>query len=478
MPTDTTKLSWDPRTWIGYIFRKRKMAPPHLVGTPDQSTETTGPNVSGEFFDIVDVNDMERHELADIYADMYKDPLVGPCVDIIIDYTVSSPAGYGCFSIQSDDEEIQKLAVQAIQYSGYESQLSDIIRDLLIYGDAFVYIDAERQSVQRMTNPYEIVINWDTKGFVKRGGSRALEGNAGYERYDDSGNRIAAYAPWEVLHLALRPISNGLGTSIFHRLVNDWQIYRTLEHKQLLASSGAHNIVVHYVPVPWGSKPSAVREYIRNYRNSNSTLVRKYDPTTGNIITSQSNGRQGDLYIPLYYTRDGTSISGKVDVVEGVSSYLKREDMIWWVNKVFSCLRVPPPLMYWDLEQARFSRGSMETWEEGWARFIHTIQSYAISGALDLLTRMAFLNYLDSKLRASTTIIDIFSLPWRSEIDDARAWLYKGQAVGSLAKAGLNMEWIAEKVLGMNKLSLEKALGASPDLMNQDSGDNNKQENR
>jgi len=40
------------------------------------------------------------------------------------------------------------------------------------------------------------------------------------------------------------------------------------------------------------------------------------------------------------------------------------------------------------------------------------------------------------------------------------------------------MEWIAEKVLGMNKLSLEKALGASPDLMNQDSGDNNKQENR
>ena len=387
---------------------------------------------------------------------MYLDPIVGPCIDTIVDYATSDPSGYGCLQISCSDSDLAAFAEEALQRSGLEQQLPEIVRDYLQYGDAFIHIESEERRAIRLSRPYEIVINLDDSGQLKSGGAGSEPGEAAYERYSEGGQLFEQWGPLDIVHIARPPVRSGYGTSILRRLILDWQSYRAIERSRARQAAVPRRLRVHYVPVPWGASLREEQRIIKAYRQNNLRVMKRYD-SSSQTITARAKVATEDVYIPMYYTRDGRSVSGKVDVVD-LSEPLKRDEMEWWVNKVFSCLRVPPQLLYWDLEQTRFSRGTMAPWEEHWARLVHSIQSKIIGGVLDILLRLAALEDLLDKLQDSDLVISMPTMSWRSEVDDARAWMYRGQAMLMWSKAGFDKSWLAKRILRLRDSEAEQAL--------------------
>jgi hypothetical protein len=230
------------------------------------------------------------------------------------------------------------------------------------------------------------------------------------------------------------PVKDGYGRSILYRLIVPWQQYTSIERTLASGASRGGKLRIHYIPVPARADMELRERIVKAYQEQNARVIRAYD-SSSSTIRSWKVPPARDLFVPVLYWPDGKTTQSKIEVVEDGDASVKREDMLWWVNKVFSCLRVPPELLYWDLEESKFSRGSSSPWEEEWARHIQQIQSILAGAILKVILRVAASMGKLEQVYNSDLLVQLPKQTWRSELDTARALLYRSQAISNLMNA-------------------------------------------
>jgi len=238
--------------------------------------------------------------------------------------------------------------------------------------------------VKPFPRSYQIQCNVDAIAEQRSGTpGNCKAGEAAWEQYSDSGDLLAQWSPYEIVHCAFGA-RQGLvyATPILQPLRRHWRRLRTKEDSLAIARIvRAYPRLKHQILVPLTATPDQVQKHFELYKQNITTRKdMSADITSGAITTSMHQSPvdvETDFYNTAYYTDDGTVISGGVDEIGGNAPHLSDlTDIYWDMARILSRIGVPVKYLNIYLESAKpFVDADQESVDEAFTRMVMRLQT-------------------------------------------------------------------------------------------------------
>lgn len=351
------------------------------------------------------------------------DGIIASCLDTIADYATTSEDRAGrAFHFEStrgvDDPQITK-AIEILDRMCERTQLwlpqraRDDVRAMVKYGNWFCEIiyaigddelspaswDADFTQeelhiarVKPFPFPYQVVRNDDKFARQQHGRPGSCDpGEAAWEQYDDQGNLIAQWFPYEIVHFHHgRREALPYAVPIMQPIRRHWRRLRMKEDGMAVARiTRAYPKLVHSILIPYGATPEEVEETVRQYVDAVGQRKHMGVDSDGNVSTELQKTPvdvDTDFYLAAYYDQDMNVIKGDVKELQGSNPHLSDlTDIEWDVARMLARMRVPMKYLNLHLESAApFVDSDQESPDQAFGRLILDVQHSYMAGLWQL----------------------------------------------------------------------------------------------
>lgn len=381
----------------------------------------------------VDATRRERfNDINDMDAD---DGIIGSCLDVIADYATTRGDHSGAAfrfepaAAPGTDTTLLMRAIDICERMVERTGINDPVRcwdetrAMVKYGDwfweAIFAADGEELSpmqwfaagsarpgqlrverVKPFPKPYLIVRNEDDKGRQLSGvPGEAKPGECAWEQYDEGGNLIAQWAPYEIIHLWFGRREGGpYACPVLDSLRRHWRRLRMKEDGLAVARiTRAYTQTVHKVLVPIGSSPTEIEEAIAAHKQAMTEETQVGADASARIATGLQKTPVDvptDFYVACYYTSDGKILSGDIEQLPGTNPHIADlTDIEWDISRILARLRVPMKYLNLHLESATpFVDSDQESVDQAFGRLILNVQHAYRRGVWQLCVLELLLN--------------------------------------------------------------------------------------
>ena len=207
-------------------------------------------------------------------------------------------------------------------------------------------------------------------------------GEAAWEQYDGSGNLIAQWNAYEIVHGAFGARQGTIyAVPILQPLRRHWRRLRTKEDSLAIARiTRAYPRLKHQILVPFGAMPAEVQAHFDLYKENITARKEMSADANGNVSTMMHKSPvdvETDFYQTAYYTDSGALIAGDVDEVGGTVPHLADlTDIYWDMSRILARIGVPVKYLNIYMESSRpFVENDQESVDEAFTRFILRLQA-------------------------------------------------------------------------------------------------------
>ncbi|RLI98311.1 MAG: hypothetical protein DRO99_01020 [Candidatus Aenigmatarchaeota archaeon] len=451
---------------IAQLFKKKEKEKPRSVevGIKYQQTELPWVRFYSRQAIWKDLTDMDSEE-----------PIVARALDIIARFATMFPEGDVMgFDLRGPDEELEVL-MPLLQNTQLQWQSFQIVRDMVLHGNTFCEIilneDNEIVRLKQFPYSYQIQVNVDEYGNLKKGDPKQvmqynLTGEAAYEQYSDTGQLLAAFWPYQIVHFAFGKQS-GLpyAEPILACATGIWKRLRAKEDGLAIARlTRAYPQRVHKIPVPIQLNYDEVRRKIDSYREQmdvDTTVT--YDSTSAGfrmVGQSSPTNVDTDYYLPRLYTPDGKFVDGDVENLPADNPYLTDLDDIYLdLRRLICALNVPLEYLNMRVGQRSFVDKASEEAQESFAYLIRHVQmayAHGLRQIFDLQLLLKGINPLEAKYEMIFPVVSPIATKRSAQVDAIRA-----NVAMVWAKLGIPAEVIGRSALHLSRDDLERWLQAT-----------------
>jgi len=396
-----------------------------------------------------------------------QDSIPARALDIITRFAVIFPdEELQGFKLDAPPNELDILEPLAVLF---QENSFEWARCMVHWGSHFVEIitddDFNIVRLKPFPYPYQIQINTDEYGNLRHDDpDKVMKNNkmyvAAYEQYNDNQQLLAAFYPYQILHLGFG-VTHGkvYYEPILACVTGVWKRLRAKEDGLAIARLvRAFPQRIHKIPVPIGATAEQTWNKISEYRNSMNvdTLV-GYDSTNTRfrLVERQApTAVDTDYYITRLYTPDGSRIvDGDIENLDASNPYLENLDDIYLdLRRVICALQTPMTYLNMRVGQKSFIDKSTEGEEESFAYLIKHVQHAYLKGVrqvFDLQLLLHGINPLTAKYTLIPPRISPSESQKSSRIDNLRA-----QTALMWAKLGLPPEVIGSQILNLSSAQI------------------------
>ena len=302
---------------------------------------------------------------------------------------------------------------------------------------------------------------------LKRGGSGSEDGEAAFEQWK-SGVKKASFYPWQMQHFRFGDdTGKAYVTPHLSSITKVWTGYRIMRN-QIFSTKAEMGLTirVHKVPVPYNAGVNDVRRLISQYREGFG-VQKTFSVTSANQLKGMTRGKvPNDVFIPVRYTPDGKVISAEIDIKPQVGDIFDQDEMIYWANHLFTRLRVPPKLLFWDTSRQKIAESGTDPENVQLVKFAKTLANAIVSGIRNIIDIELFLNGVmpsDESYKVSVP-----SSHTTSDLSRARAAALIGQSLIMSQKAGIPVDWWLHYIIGMDEDTVASLEVVDPESIDQE----------
>lgn len=425
----------------------------------------------------------QYHDLEEMDS---EDGIIGKCLDTLADYAVTADEGdkKQAFWFEGKPEHVEILEAMA-ERTQLRERCWDDVRAMVKYGNWFWevlfaaggqelrpsdWLTAGDQQLQvarikQFPFPYQMNRNEDQFGRQLQGRPGEVEpGKAAWEQYDDAGNLVAQWTPYEIVHLWFGPREGkAYARPILEYLRRHWRRLRAKEDGMAVARiTRAFPQLAHRVLVPYGATPEQVKEAVDLYKESmTGTGSFSADDTTGQITTELTKTPIDvftDFYLVAYYKEDGTVISGSIEELEGSNPHLADlTDIYWDISRMLVRLGVPIKYLSLNLESAKaFVEQDQESVDEAFARLILNEQAAYKRAVWMVCTLELLLHGINPMEAAEDLSIIMAPVSLMGSHVQARIMNLRAQTALMWEKLQIPSGLVGKKLLDMTTAEVEK----------------------
>ena len=376
------------------------------------------------------------------YESMDSDPIISSALDIYSDESTMKGQYGQVVEIKSDNENIKEILHNLFyDIMNIEFNLWPWVRNMVKYGDFFLYLDVQEQ--YGITNvvplsPYEIIRSEGedpTNPYYTKFYLESIEGAHPYFGQKASGKGKIEFENFQIAHFRLANDSNFLpyGKSMIEATRKIWKQLTLMEDAMLIhrimraPSKRVFKIDIGNIP------PAEVDNYMQRIINKMKKTP-FIDESTGeyNLKYNIQNLTE-DFFMPVRGGDSGTEINelGGID-------YDSTEDIEYLKNKLLASLRVPKAFLGFDENVG--GKATLAAEDVRFARTIERIQRIIISE----LTKIAVV-HLYSQGYTDADLVNF-------ELDLASpSTMYEQEKIELLGqKVSLARDMISDKILPTN----------------------------
>ena len=424
--------------------------------------------------------------------------------DGMIARALDSMADFGCawpdenifgfkveLNIHDDDDVSQERtnALNLINTMSSQSNLQgstwEVMRFMLKAADCFAEMVVDNtynvRKIRILPAPYQIERNENKYGSLNRGDPVAavkdpsLANTAAYTQYDDNGNIIAAFWPWQIIHWSFgRSEGNAYHKPLLAPVITQWKRLHAQEDSLAIARLiRAWESRVHKIPVALGSNTEETVEKLKEYRQAmEKDRITTFD--TDNEIFNQSSRENPvdvdtDFYIARFYNEEGKYVDGEIDNLQSGTAALQNiDDIQWGLNRVVSGIGLPMGYMNVRTSGERsFVDKTPEERKEAFARMVSRLQWLHALGCKQVIDFQLFAHGYNPVAVDYIIAYPPF-LPRSVEIDSKMTFT-NTQSAAVWRSMGIPDEIIGQELLGLDPVEIKKWL-VNPDKSDDDEG--------
>jgi hypothetical protein len=302
------------------------------------------------------------------YSEMEYTPEIASALDIYAEESSSSDERGKTLHVYSENRQIKQILNDLFYDTlNVEFNLTPWVRDLVKYGDVFLFNDVSTQfGVQ---NVFTVPVN----EIEREEGFDPADPLAVRFRWVTQGNQVLEN--WQITHMRLLGNDAFLpyGASVLESARRIWRQLILIEDAMLV-----YRVVrsperrVFYIDV--GNVPP---EDVAGYMEQAKSILRS------NQVVDQNTGRVDLRYNPLSVDEDyfipirGSETGTKIDTLAGGTNVTAIEDVEYIQKKLFSALNVPKAYLGYD--EALSSKATLSQEDIRFSRKIHRIQKVVLS---------------------------------------------------------------------------------------------------
>lgn len=312
---------------------------------------------------------------------------ISVALDTIADNVTTSEDGVQMtFSVAAEDLKVQDVLEQVNTAANLHRDIYSIVRNLVKYGDGFgeLVVNAEAQITQlRQLPPSTMFRNQDNRGDLVLGQPKYDEvsgkclnegGQCAYEqRAEDTQAIVAAFWPWQVVHIRLNHDGfKPYGRSHLRVARITWKKLKAIEEAMIIARLARAYPKYKFLIDTTGRSPAEATADI----NTVQQAVNQRQAIDGR--REQPYWILSDIYMGVPQLKDSegklTKNSTDVSVLESQSQSVYNIDDIksYFHRKLLCCLRIPPAHMGWE-EQVN-AKATVSAQDVQYIRFLRRLQ--------------------------------------------------------------------------------------------------------
>lgn len=395
--------------------------------------------------------DIDRMYDSDEYVSEAIDTLVGDCLRLT---SMSEPV----ISVECNDEELKKAAINIINRSRIVPQSREIMHAQFRYHNAFAefIVDQKARPLPKMSRIVNIQSvksmyrNTDVHGQLLSGDPAEMKpGICAYDQRDQYNNLLASFYPYQIIHWRIPPFdTDGYGIPFLKSARANWIKLQLCTDTIVMARLvRAYLKLVHKVPVPDNAKSEDIDRLIQKYRDN---LLSKTFSSAADGVLSRTKYPSPYRVDTDFFLPQNERMKGEIQMLDPSNAQLQNvADIKLLMDRLFARLKVPKARL--ANEQDVRAKATMIEINTAYAAVITGYQLDFLAGVIDMVNRALFLegydiDRLDPSLR--------FSLPSpfiKNEIERANIEQVESQAALNYQRTGvLSRDTIRQIYLGMS----------------------------
>jgi len=372
--------------------------------------------------------------------------------------------------VSNDEAEALEIMRTAAEESGLQDDSWDILRQTIKAGDNFCEIridnDYTIRKIQQFPKPWQICKNVDEHGDLKTGDpQKAMDDatkadSAAYTQYNDTGQVVAAFWPWQIIPWSIGHKGGSTYTTpLLAPVTTQWKRLQAQEDSLAIARiTKAWDTRIHNILVPAGLSGDEVKNKVKDYRATmEKDMITTYDSSAANFNIGYRENPvdvDTDIYVVSYYTPDGKVVEGKVDVLRANTGALENiTDIYWSLGRVLAGVGVPQSYLNLRIGQRSFVDKTPEENKEAFVMMMTRFRACHIMGirqVLDLQLLFEGINPASIDYLIKYPKIASQSAEMQSDI-----MLNKSQAARNWHSIGVPEELIGKHPLDFTKQEIE-----------------------
>jgi hypothetical protein len=358
--------------------------------------------------------------------------------------------------IVSDDTAVKTTLDDLDKRIDSHEILPEICRGLLQTGDSFEekVIDAHPRIARlKYLNPKYMVRNEDVYGRLR---------DDAYEMRDESQQRLAVFAPWQVVHTRFRHKRGNLyGTSFFFNSRRPWRQLSMMEDGvciRYLTRAGKR--LAFYIPVPKNMQPEEKKKLVRE---AVSKLKRRSVVDSDGKMDLRRNplADDEDYYIPV---EEGAEGRARVELLDSGGMNDNLAPVMYFRDKVVLPTRVPKA--YMGLEQDTRGRAMLGWQDIEFGRVVRSVQKIMANFQRDIYDTELRLNGIvpeDDLYWVKYPPISFIDEQMKVTVEQTR-WTIAQLANQSM---GVPKRWLLANVLNLDDEEVEEIMASLEPVQSQ-----------
>ena len=377
--------------------------------TDIHSTIYAAVNDIAEILNLWDVSGDRKDIFDDLDLMVESDPEIAQCLDILLGDMIPIRDPYepilkitDCTWDGGNDDKLREEIESIKKKAKLEHLLrTEITHKYLRYGNSYVefclYKDSsEFSKLMVIPQVWSVHRNVDKHGELKGGEPESKKiGECAYDQRSDSGQFLAGYKPYQMIHFRMAPYDkNGEGTPFLKALRRLWLRLQAAEDSMSIARlMRAFMKLVHHIPVPEGATPEQKRKFIEVYKRAQLKMrLRSINSTSGtveDIMASKPTNVTTD-----YYSADSPTQKGGIDTIDPQNAQLQNiSDVLYFHDQKCGRMKVPKARM--GFEKDVNAKATLIEQFGAYAGEIVGFQLDQLIGCIDVFDRVLFLRGYD-----------------------------------------------------------------------------------
>lgn len=459
---------------IAYLFNRNQpntgpqAADKQGTSTGFQNADIRGQSLFGRAFDHAFKIDTDRRTIYDQVEEMDNaSEEASIALDIIANNVCTSEDGKQMsWQIHTDDEEVQKIFDDTIKVSKLHQKTMPLVRNLVKYGDSFAEptvnsngeISDLKQLPPKSMYRNETPVGGFMMGEPKYDGVTCINkpGECAFEQRDPSSDTlIAAFWPWQVMHLRLNHDGfSSYGRSHFRVARVTYRKLKAVEESLIVGRLTREYLkLIFYIDTTGLSKTEkkiALREFQNNVTQRIAVNGRSENPFS--VMT--------DFFISTGWIKIGNQVQpskSSVDVLDPKNVGIHEiTDVEYLHRKYIATLRVPPAHL--GFEKDVNAKATLTLQDTQFVRFLRNVQQQVGQGLEQIFNLVLILhNYDPDQVKYEITWPQLSSTDqmnaaqselWRAQVDQ----LYAGiDAIDAEWIQIHRLELSPEEIIAINK---------------------------